>query len=214
MNWSSPNSRAAPSFDSIFPGIARSLLARPGSLQINSQADDSGSTWSETRQLSDRTTCAPYKNPAATCFHREITSVSRWTGRGNHSRDLGRGRQLHWARRRVVCTGHRDEQRARIRLAFWGTFHLDCSVPARDDVTSLAAIGGNSRHERWRLRLRIGAWCWRHKVNRRRHKKRLKNFAAPIGAPFMTSVRPVALDQKRRRTLPRVFSHRYWSAEI
>ena len=27
-----------------------------------------------------------------------------------------------------------------------GTFHLDRSVPARDDVTSLAAIGGNSRH--------------------------------------------------------------------
>ena len=57
-----------------------------------------------------------------------------------------RGRQLQWARRRVVWTGHRNEQRARIRLAFWGTFHLDRSVPARDDLTSLAAIGGNSRH--------------------------------------------------------------------
>jgi RNA polymerase sigma-70 factor (ECF subfamily) len=33
-----------------------------------------------------------------------------------------------------------------VRLAFWGTFYLDSSVPAQDDVTSLTAIGGNARH--------------------------------------------------------------------
>ena len=35
-----------------------------------------------------------------------------------------------------------------------------------------------------RLRPRIGAWCWKHKANRLRHKKRWKNFAARTGDPF------------------------------
>ena len=32
-----------------------------------------------------------------------------------------------------------------------------------------------------RLRQRIGAWCWRHRANRQRHKGRSKNFVARIG---------------------------------
>ena len=35
-----------------------------------------------------------------------------------------------------------------------------------------------------RLRQRTGAWCWRRKANRPRHKKRWKNFAARTGDPF------------------------------
>jgi hypothetical protein len=32
-----------------------------------------------------------------------------------------------------------------------------------------------------RLRQRIGAWCWKHKVNRPPRRRHWKNFAAPIG---------------------------------
>src|SRR6516165_10745069 len=38
---------------------------------------------------------------------------------------------------------------------------------------------------RQRLLPRIGAWCWRHKVSRPRHKRRLKNSAASIGDRFI-----------------------------
>ena len=37
---------------------------------------------------------------------------------------------------------------------------------------------------RRRLSPRIGAWCWRHKANRRRHMRHLKSFAGFIGGPF------------------------------
>ena len=38
---------------------------------------------------------------------------------------------------------------------------------------------------RRRLPLRTGAWCWRHKANRQRHKKRWKSFVAFIGDRFI-----------------------------
>ena len=47
-------------------------------------------------------------------------------------------------------------------------------------VGHLAGQTGQSR-----LRRRTGAWCWRRKANRPRHKKRLKNFAARTGDPFL-----------------------------
>src|SRR6266566_4493702 len=61
---------------------------------------------------------------------------------------------------------------------------------------------------------RTGAWCWRHKVNRQRHKKRWKNFAARTGDPFTPSCGGRASGQRRQRILPRGFLRSYWSAEV
>ena len=52
-------------------------------------------------------------------------------------------------------------------------------------MTSLSAIGGNLTKARWRLPPRTGAWWWRRKANRQRHRKRLKSFAARIGDRFI-----------------------------
>ena len=56
--------------------------------------------------------------------------------------------------------------------------------PAPDEVTSTTATGVSGHTAEPRLRPRTGAWCWRRKANRLRHKKRWKNFAARIGDPF------------------------------
>ena len=40
-----------------------------------------------------------------------------------------------------------------------------------------------------RLRPRTGAWCWKHKANRLRHRKRLKNFAARYWRPIFAFLR-------------------------
>ena len=70
-------------------------------------------------------------------------------------------------------------------LAFVAISLLDRAVSGvPHEVTSTTATGVSGQHGGSSLRPRIGVWCWKHKANRLRHKKRWKNFAAPIGGQF------------------------------
>src|SRR5207248_9855762 len=58
---------------------------------------------------------------------------------------------------------------------------------------------------RRRLLPRIGASCWRHKANRLRHMRRLKNFAGFIGGPFTALCGDKGLGRRKRRISRKVF---------
>jgi len=47
---------------------------------------------------------------------------------------------------------------------------------------------------------RTGAWCWKRKANRPRHKRHLKNFAARTGDRFSLSFGDRGVRPKRQRT--------------
>ena len=55
---------------------------------------------------------------------------------------------------------------------------------APHEVTSTTTTGVSGQQAVSRLRRRTGAWCWRRRANRLRHKKRWKNFAARTGDRF------------------------------
>ena len=79
-------------------------------------------------------------------------------------------------------------------------------MSADDQVTSLTGVGesaDNTGHAH--LPRRTGAWCWKHKANRRQHKKRSKNFAALIGDLFIASFGEKALRPEEAEDLTQSF---------
>src|SRR5438552_15335005 len=67
---------------------------------------------------------------------------------------------------------------------------------------------------RRRLPPRTGAWFWRHKASRQRHKKRWRNFAVFIGDPFTVLCGDKRLGRRKRRILRKVFLLCCWNAGI
>ena len=77
-----------------------------------------------------------------------------------------------------------------LTLAFGAGFYFDRAVSgAPHEVTSTTATVRAGHMVAPSLRPRTGAWCWKHKANRQRHKKRLEKLCRTYWRPIFAFLR-------------------------
>ena len=101
-----------------------------------------------------------------------------------------------------------------MQLDFGAGFHLDGSVPADDQVTSLSPIGGNAHHGPVAFTTTHWSVVLEAQGESPAAQEALEKLCRTYWRPIFAFLRRQGIRQSRRRTLPRVFLRSYWSGEV